>query len=165
MPKVEVHHHLVIIVPEELPEVCPNCDQKLVDIENGHFRSARLQRVLHSVGIDKDGQQDDFGVTGRAQSAYPGSIAYSCTSCGEELIPEHKRTYILEAMDSTLAFKLRGLLYDSNVKHELIRSKCFTESAGYHGDCLACNIETEIGTEEVPHPVDPRVHTCKKQSA
>lgn len=27
--------------------------------------------------------------------------------------------------------------------------------------CVACKFETEWGTEEVPHPVDGRVHTCK----
>lgn len=27
-------------------------------------------------------------------------------------------------------------------------------------DCMACSIEAEIGTEEVPHPVPARFHTC-----
>lgn len=27
-------------------------------------------------------------------------------------------------------------------------------------DCAACRIEAKIGTEEVPHPIDPRVHEC-----
>jgi hypothetical protein len=31
----------------------------------------------------------------------------------------------------------------------------------YQGDCHACNIEAALGTEECPHPVDARVHTCK----
>jgi hypothetical protein len=26
--------------------------------------------------------------------------------------------------------------------------------------CKACAIEAEIGTEEVPHPIDARLHTC-----
>jgi len=26
--------------------------------------------------------------------------------------------------------------------------------------CEACSIEARIGTEEVPHPIDPRLHTC-----
>lgn len=26
--------------------------------------------------------------------------------------------------------------------------------------CRACKAEAELGTEEVPHPVDPRVHSC-----
>lgn len=29
------------------------------------------------------------------------------------------------------------------------------------GSCRACNIEAELGTEEVPHPIDPRIHTCE----
>lgn len=32
---------------------------------------------------------------------------------------------------------------------------------GYVGTCSACNFESEHGTEEVPHPVHPSVHTCK----
>jgi hypothetical protein len=32
---------------------------------------------------------------------------------------------------------------------------------GYYGTgCLACNIETSIGTEENPHPVPQHFHTC-----
>jgi len=31
---------------------------------------------------------------------------------------------------------------------------------GYQSKCDACNIEAEIGTIEVPHPVDRRLHTC-----
>lgn len=33
-------------------------------------------------------------------------------------------------------------------------------AAPYTGTCEACNIEATIGTEEVPHPVDRRLHTC-----
>jgi len=31
---------------------------------------------------------------------------------------------------------------------------------GYAGNCIACNIETEIGTEENPHPVPQQFHSC-----
>lgn len=31
---------------------------------------------------------------------------------------------------------------------------------GYKGDCEACNVETMIGTEEVPHPVNAKLHSC-----
>lgn len=31
---------------------------------------------------------------------------------------------------------------------------------GYHGDCLACGIEADIGNEENPHPVPREFHTC-----
>ena len=27
-------------------------------------------------------------------------------------------------------------------------------------DCRACKLEAELGTEEVPHPIDKRVHEC-----
>jgi len=30
--------------------------------------------------------------------------------------------------------------------------------------CRACKAEAELGTEEVPHPVDPRVHSCKPEN-
>jgi len=26
--------------------------------------------------------------------------------------------------------------------------------------CKACEMEAEIGTEDIPHPIDPRVHSC-----
>lgn len=32
----------------------------------------------------------------------------------------------------------------------------------YNSACHACNIEAMIGTEEVPHPVDARLHTCRE---
>lgn len=32
---------------------------------------------------------------------------------------------------------------------------------GYVGTCDACGVEAAIGTEEVPHPVDARLHTCR----
>ncbi len=31
--------------------------------------------------------------------------------------------------------------------------------------CPQCELEAELGTEEVPHPIDPRVHTCQLQKA
>lgn len=33
---------------------------------------------------------------------------------------------------------------------------------GYTGECLACAIEADIGTEETPHPVPPEFHTCER---
>jgi hypothetical protein len=45
---------------------------------------------------------------------------------------------------------------------EIIRLKRNECHQGYHGSCEACNIEAEIGTEEVPHPIDERIHTCNK---
>jgi hypothetical protein len=30
--------------------------------------------------------------------------------------------------------------------------------------CRACAFEAEHGTQEVPHPVDPRVHDCVERS-
>jgi 8-oxo-dGTP diphosphatase len=29
-----------------------------------------------------------------------------------------------------------------------------------HATCPACEMEAELGTEDVPHPIDPRVHSC-----
>lgn len=34
------------------------------------------------------------------------------------------------------------------------------ELKGYHGSCLACSIEADIGGPENPHPVPPEFHTC-----
>ena len=45
-----------------------------------------------------------------------------------------------------------------------VRSKALALEAGkeYAGDCEACNVEAKIGTEEIPHPIDRRLHTCIK---
>jgi hypothetical protein len=38
------------------------------------------------------------------------------------------------------------------------------DGAAYPLDaCVACYAESILGTEEVPHPVDDRVHTCKER--
>lgn len=34
----------------------------------------------------------------------------------------------------------------------------------YQGKCVACNVEASLGTEEVPHPIDARVHTCTEET-
>lgn len=31
--------------------------------------------------------------------------------------------------------------------------------------CRACDLEAELGTEECPHPIDSRVHTCQPLGA
>lgn len=36
------------------------------------------------------------------------------------------------------------------------------ESRSLRYTCRACEVEAEIGTEDVPHPVDERVHTCRQ---
>jgi hypothetical protein len=36
------------------------------------------------------------------------------------------------------------------------------EVGPYRGKCHACNVEAALGTEECPHPVDRRVHTCDR---
>lgn len=88
---------------------------------------------------------------------------FKCANCGLTLAKYHRRTWILEALDERLAAQLRTLLYDSNVKDPTILKKVWG-MMGYQGNCMACNVETELGTEEVPHPVDPRVHTCARKT-
>ena len=86
---------------------------------------------------------------------------FSCANCDGFMVDSHERMYVLSEMDDALAEQLRGLLYDENVLDPGIREKVWKGSP----ICRACEIEAEIGTEEVPHPVDPRVHTCQKKVA
>ncbi len=88
---------------------------------------------------------------------------YKCAVCGYGLARQHTREYDLQNMSDTFAFKLQGLLYDSNVLDPAIKAKVWATDAGTNG-CVACMLETAIGTEEVPHPIDPRVHTCTRNT-
>lgn len=37
---------------------------------------------------------------------------------------------------------------------------CVEQTETPRPTCLACKAEAELGTEDIPHPVDPRVHSC-----
>ena len=34
---------------------------------------------------------------------------------------------------------------------------------GYNGSCLACNVESQEGSHENPHPIPRYLHTCVKE--
>lgn len=68
----------------------------------------------------------------------------------------------LEVMRRELAHvkaELAGLhAYVTKVEDE--NAALLAELGPYRGGCHACNVEAALGTEECPHPVDHRVHTC-----
>ncbi len=149
----------------EIPEKCPRCTTPIhlgvaaLDALQLRPRDERLVLTTLTNGKTK---QDVVQVVNTAQFGENPRlmIRVRCPRCKHTFAKAHSRTYDLLEMDRLMAFKLRGLLYDSNAADPQVRRKCFEENEGYHGDCMACNIEADIGTEEVPHPIDPRVHTC-----
>ena len=58
-----------------------------------------------------------------------------------------RAAYILGAIEKALPETQRT---------NLIRGQIYEPQSG----CEACDIEARIGTEEVPHPIDNRLHTC-----
>jgi len=77
--------------------------------------------------------------------------------CCDNLSPEKALTRKVATLQVELA-SLRtyvATLEDDN-------ASLLLEAGGYRGKCLACNAEASLGTPEIPHPVDPRVHTCDR---
>lgn len=165
--KVLLGDHVVIQRYVELPDECPRCKAKIEPgtVLTGWQMRPRYEklRLMQTKDKNKTTELAETVKTIRYSEVWSARIPvdYRC-KCNHILASAHHCMYELTGMDRRMAFKLRGLLYDSNAKDETVRRKCFDETQGYHGDCLACNIEAEIGTEEVPHPIDARVHTCKK---
>lgn len=149
----------------EIPERCPKC-RRHYNLGDTVLKTVTLRpkdETLHlSTLTDGETKRDVVSVKDTAwQGAGPRLILeVRCLACNHLHAVAHSRMYDLLEMGRLMAFKLRGLLYDSNAADPQVRRKCFDENEGYHGDCMACNIEADIGTEEVPHPIDPRVHTC-----
>ncbi len=162
--KIYIDDMAVIRRQIELPEECPRCKRKL---EPGTVltgwallpREERSRLVVTRAGNTRIELAEVLKSIrwGRDHNRLP--LDYRC-QCNYILAQQLTRRYELAEMDRQTAFKLRGLLYDSNAKDDTVQRKCYDETQGYHGDCFACNIEAEIGTEEVPHPIDPRLHTC-----
>jgi hypothetical protein len=152
----------------EIPEACPHCKTRY-GLGRAVITSTRLlpreETLMLTTVLGTDQTQREV-VMVKERAPYQESphqlIELKCTSCGFCLTSGLIRKYNLAEMGKLDAFKLRGVLYDSNAKDDEVQRKCYDETQGYHGDCLACNIEADIGTEEVPHPIDPRVHSCQK---
>jgi hypothetical protein len=167
MVRVLVQHSILVEVPMELPTGCPHCHTWLENEDENNllvYRSVMVQGktslvmgsgTLAEVLDGYDEVSDDHGAI----------VGFGCNYCKKPIIHPHSRTWTLKDMLSDRAAQLQTLLYDSNVRDPFIRQKVFgphTDS-GYQGDCEACNIEARIGTREVPHPIDARLHTCKRQ--
>lgn len=162
--KVDICDFVTIERTIDLPDSCPECNANFVGKGSKLIAWSRDERAF-SAFIVRDDNQLGNGVEFDKylrSGDLSHSTGYACQECDHVLFDSHERLYELEEMGKTMAFKLRGLLYDANVLDEDIKKKVFDELNGYHAYCMACNFEAEIGTEEVPHPVDPRAHTCQR---
>jgi hypothetical protein len=167
MVRVLVQHSIFVEVPMELPTSCPHCHAWFEDIDESNlliYRSVRVQgRTSLVMGTGAlaevlDGYDEVNGDHGKI-------VGFGCRRCKKPILSPHSRTWTLKDMLPSTAAQLRTLLYDSNVRDPFIRQKVFGshKDSGYQGDCEACNIEARIGTRDVPHPIDARLHTCKRQ--
>ena len=165
--KVLLGDHVVIHRYVELPDVCPRCKAKIEPgtVLTGWQMRPRYEKLRLTRTKDKNKTTELAETVNAVRWGDKWSVRvpldYRCP-CNYILAEAHPRAYELTSMDKLTAFKLRGLLYDSNAKDPQVLRKCYDESQGYHGDCAACNIEADIGTEEVPHPIDARLHTCNR---
>jgi len=166
MPQVHVNHAVFVEVPVDLPTSCPNCHAWFEDEDENNLLVLHVAmaqgRTSLEIGTSNlravlDGYDDTNDEDGRV-------VGFGCNRCKEPVIWTHFRTWILEAMMPMEATRLRTLLYDGNVLDEFIKEKVFgpKREPGYQGNCEACNIEAGIGTREIPHPIDARLHTCKE---
>lgn len=152
-----------------LPDHCPRCKASF-EPGSKNVKLWALRPMFHQVRLTKvitNGVKEDvFETTGTTQVSKQElewerlPAIFKCDSCGHTLAKYHHRTWILEALDREMAGKLRTLLYDSNVLDQEIKKKVW--NADYSSSCFACDVEAELGTEEVPHPIDARVHTCTR---
>lgn len=133
MPRVHVQHAVFVEAHEELPTSCPHCHAWFEDEDTNNLVELRMAMVKGNTslvagtgevrkvldGYDDTSDEDDV-------EGGPGKVVgYQCRRCREPVIWTHTRTWILEAMDNSLAAQLRTLLYDSNVLVEWIRKKVF----------------------------------------
>ena len=88
--------------------------------------------------------------------------------CQECLDGTHVMHVITELTDFRVAkrtegphriLEIKGWAEDELVLEDLLRA-LHREYERMQSGCEACRIEAEIGTREIPHPVDRRLHTC-----
>jgi transcription elongation factor Elf1 len=147
----------------ELPDACPRCRAPFVtgstDVDSIQLRPT-LEK-LRLITVKGEGHTTDVFETLHPKVP-PNSVRmpteFHCAQCNKVVGGSVFRMYRLEDVDQRTAGKLRGLLYDESARDPTVQQKCFGT------DCFACGIEAEIGTEEVPHPVDVRLHTCKRNN-
>jgi hypothetical protein len=152
-----------------LPDHCPKCK---VTFEPGskNVKLWSLKPIFHQVRLTKVtacGKSTDVfeSISNPQQPVQEGDwdrlpAIFKCANCHHTLAKYHRRTWDFAEMDKELAGQLRTLLYDSNVLDQDILSKVW--NIDYPGMCFACGVEAVLGTEECPHPVDPRRHSCVK---
>lgn len=165
--KIFVSHLVAIEVEKELPDECPRCHAEF-GIGSTNVACWQLRAVneqLRLTAVKANGRTTEVFETKKTQGAGAPATArmprhFFCNQCGYQLESGTLKAYRLSEMDPLMAFKLRGLLFDENVRDESVKQLVYPEALGYYGDCVACNIEADIGTEEVPHPIDRRLHTC-----
>lgn len=153
-----------------LPDHCPKCK---VEFGPGskNVKLWSLKPIFHQVRLTKvmaNGKETEVFETVSAPQIPVGDgdwdrlpAIFKCANCHHTLAKYHRRTWVLEALDPYMAAKLQTLLYDDNVRDLVVNEKVWGRMQRRVG-CVACAMEAEIGTEEVPHPIDLRVHTCEK---
>lgn len=164
--KIFVDDTVVIRRTLEVPERCPGCKRHF-NLGDTVLKTVTLRPKEETLRLctvlDGETKREVVSVkdsTAIADRTPRQVLEVRCLACNCLIMVARSRTYDLAELDRLMAFKLRDLLYDSNASDDLVQRKCFEETQGYHGACLACNIEADIGTEEVPHPIDPRAHSC-----
>ena len=119
----------------ELPESCPQCGHKFV-LGEAQFKSRHLwpreELLMLSTLLDGTAKREVVSVKDPIPFTPPAGrfMELCCLRCNFVLASAHTRTWLLDAMDRTLAFKLRTILYDRTVKDPAVKTKCFDETEG-----------------------------------
>lgn len=168
MPKVYVQHAIFIEIPVNLPTSCPQCHARFEDEDENNLIVLRMAVVQGRTSIvlgtsNMKEVLDGYDCTDDGNGKVVGFV---CNRCKEPVIWAHD-PLICKMMGGAPvvdAARFRTLLYDKNVLDPFIKERVFRASrdSGYQGTCEACNIEADIGTREVPHPIDARLHTCRE---
>lgn len=165
--RVFVDDTVVIRRSIEVPEACPRCKSPFDlgrEVFKGMTMRPRVEKLVLSTVIDEKTKRHVVSVKDVSPyGTWPRLILdIKCNHCDHVLLVAHSRTYELDGMAPSYAAKLQGLLYDSNARDPVVQRVVFKSDAPKHPTCRMCDIEAEIGTEEVPHPIDGRLHTCEK---
>ena len=141
--KVTISNLLIVNTTIELPNACPSCHVAFCGQDN------ILEYLLD--GVTRKGRIDDgefFVAEGTREEDVDSDVhivGYGCANCKEMHWYPTNKECDLEDLKGKVNSQVRDLLFD-----EIVRPS----------QCEACSIEACIGTEEVPHPVDSRLHTC-----
>ena len=89
-------------------------------------------------------------------------VLHVISELGDLEVTEEIRPQDLKRSVLTKYLKISGWAEDELFLEDLLRVVSW-EYQRMKPSCGACRIEAAIGTQEVPHPVDRRLHTCVDQ--